>query len=267
MTACASSGRAVCLSVCLPVWPNSAQLGSSPSRWVLAGSSRAAAAPHACKDTQVMFIYFAFLFTTHSSSRQHAHHLAVVQGIRDDASYRGGLPHPSYSPAGPMGHGSISFPYLPASTSLALLPLCPGELPPLPAPQPSHTRTHPHPWEVIAPTLDAPGQSPKTTLPGAGVASLCARPISTCPHFPLPDKARSPSAAARARSCQVVHLPFVPKSPENDHIVIDPPPPHNAHVPISQARDYAAAAPSSEDQPVPFVIVRGLLSSRWQPWY
>lgn len=172
-----------------------------------------------------MFIYFAFLFTTHSSSRQHAHHLAVVQGIRDDASYRGGLPHPSYSPAGPMGHGSISFPYLPASTSLALLPLCPGELPPLPAPQPSHTRTHPHPWEVIAPTLDAPGQSPKTTLPGAGVASLCARPISTCPHFPLPDKARSPSAAARARSCQVVHLPFVPKSPENDHIVIDPPPP------------------------------------------
>lgn len=95
----AGSARTACASSL--GLPQSAQLGSSPSRWPF---SRAT--PHTKRHTNHVHLFCILtsppsaLFTTS----------AVVQGIRDDASYRGGLVHPCLLRLAPT---SISFPYVP----------------------------------------------------------------------------------------------------------------------------------------------------------
>ena len=74
---------------------------------------------------------------------------AVVQGIRDDASYQGGLVHQCLLRlALPT---SISFPYIPCCHCARRAAASSGTEHPILEPTPN-------PWEVIAPTLDAPGQ-------------------------------------------------------------------------------------------------------------
>lgn len=133
MTACASSG----------VYLSSAQLGSPPPRW---SSSRA---------------------TLHTQSHTiHIHLFCIL--VHHPPRYS---PHPSWSKGSEMMHrigvdscARVSsgwplhqshFPPSPAAT----VPGEPGELPPVPARSIPYSNPPPS-LEVIAPTLDAPGQPP-----------------------------------------------------------------------------------------------------------
>lgn len=134
MTACASSGSAL------------VQLSSAALRHV--GSRRE---PHTtCKDT-----HKSCSSVLHSSSPPSATCTtsAVIQGIRDDASYQGGLVHPYLLRLAPT---SISFPYSPPAATVPRRAAASSGT--------QHTilqHSNPPPsLEVIAPTLDAPGQSP-----------------------------------------------------------------------------------------------------------
>lgn len=89
------------LAQALWVYLSSAQLGSSPSRWPFSRATH-----HTQRHTNHVHLFCILphqpsaLFTTS----------AVIQGIRDDASYRGGLEHPCLLRLAPT---SISFPYVP----------------------------------------------------------------------------------------------------------------------------------------------------------
>lgn len=127
------------------VYLSSAQLGSSPSRWPFARATS-----HTQRHTNHLHL---FCILIHHHPPQHSQHLPWSKGsemmhrIEVDSCTRvfSGWPQP-------QSH----FPTSPAAT-------VPGELPPVPARSIPYSNPPPS-LEVIAPTLDAPGQ-PATRPP------------------------------------------------------------------------------------------------------